>query len=190
MNTEKQNIIEALLFVEARPLTISELVRMTSFSKEEVVESLKTLKQSLEGRGIELLENQEEVALVTSATVSPILEKLKKDELSRELTKAALEVLSLVIYKNGATRAEIDYIRGVQSGFTLRNLQVRGLIEKQTHKTDSRKILYVPSVDTLRYMGITETGNMPEFEKWNKLLNNIKDEESIETESVVTEELP
>ena len=69
-----------------------------------------------------------------------ILKSIVNSEFDSELSKASLETLSIIIYKNTASRAEIDYIRGVNSSFILRNLLVRGLIEREAQRGEDRKL--------------------------------------------------
>jgi len=92
--------------------------------------ALKNLETSLSDRGIVLVTKEDEVTLGTAKDTSELIEKLTKDELVRDLGKAGLETLSIIIYQGPISRAEIDYIRGVQSNFILRNLMIRGLVEK------------------------------------------------------------
>jgi segregation and condensation protein B len=103
------------------------------------------------------------VALGTAPELSDMIENLQKEELNKDLSKAALETLSVVLYKNGASRAEIDYIRGVNSSFSLRALSVRGLVEKVLDSKDNRRYVYKPSMELLSYMGVTSVEELPEF---------------------------
>ena len=72
------------------------------------------------------------------------------------------------LYKNGVSRAEIDYIRGVGSSYTLRNLMVRGLVERIPDEKDSRVWLYRPSFEFLKYMGIEKLENLPQYDEFRK----------------------
>ena len=136
----------------------------------EVNDALARLKTNLENRGVVLLEKDNEIMLGTKPELSSLMEKLQKEELNRELSKASLETLSIILYKNGATRAEIDYIRGVNSSFILRVLAVRGLVEKITDAKDSRRYIYRPSFDLLQFMGVQEIKDLPE---WTEIKNAI-----------------
>jgi len=111
-----------------------------------------------------LVEKDDSVVLGISKELSSIIDSIRKDEVTRELSKASLETLSIVLYKNGVSRSEIDYIRGVNSSFILRNLLVRGLVEKVTDIKDSRKILYRPTFETLSYMGVAHISELPNYE--------------------------
>lgn len=131
----------------------------------EVNESIEKLKESLQNRGIALVENDGEITLGTTPELSGLIEHLQKEELNKELSMASLETLSIILYKNGASRADIDYIRGVNSSFTLRALSIRGLIEKITDTKDSRRYIYKPSFDLLSFMGIKSIEELPEYKE-------------------------
>jgi segregation and condensation protein B len=180
MNLEQK--IESYLFFKNEPVSKKDLAKFFEVSEEEVSEALGSLKESLSGRGIQLVMTEFEAILATAPEMSALFEQMRKDELSRELSKASLETLAIIFYKNGATRAEIEYIRGVQSSFILRNLTVRGLVEKTTHKDDSRKIIYKPTLDTIRFLGINDVSMMPSFNEFNALLLGKEKELEIEVE--------
>lgn len=165
---ELESKIEGLLFYKGEEIEIKKIADILSVSIEEVEEALKKLEFSLNGRGLVVVRKDDSVVLGISAELSHIIENIRKEEISKELTKSSLETLSIVLYKNGVTRSEIDYIRGVNSSFILRNLLVRGLIEKIIDPKDSRRFLYRPTFETLSYMGVTSIGQLPNYEKVRK----------------------
>jgi chromosome segregation and condensation protein ScpB len=71
----------------------------------------------------------------------------------------------------------VDYIRGVQSTFIIRNLMIRGLIEKVVNPSDQRSFLYKPSFELLSYMGISKIEDMPEFIEAKKAIEDFKSTE-------------
>ena len=160
---EKQ--IEAILFYKNEPVSLIELGKILDTTESEIREGLNELKINLQGRGVRLLENQGEYALVTSAETSEIINKLAKEEISRDLGKAGLETLSIILYKGPISRREIDYVRGVNSTFILRSLVIRGLVEKTTggNKEDGRVFLYKPTLELLSLLGIESLEKLPEF---------------------------
>jgi hypothetical protein len=101
---------------------------------------------------------------------SSLIKDLTKEELTRDLGKAGLETLSIVLYQGPISRREIDYVRGVNSNFILRNLLVRGLVEKIENPKDQRSFLYRPSFDLLSYLGISRTDDLPEYANVKKEL--------------------
>jgi segregation and condensation protein B len=160
---EKQ--IESILFWKGEPIKISELAKILEVSVEQINEAATSLNSSLQNRGIELLNNNNELSLITSAENGPLIEKLLKEELNKELSKAALETLSIILYKGPLKRSEIDYIRGVNSQFIVRNLMIRGLIDKEQNPNDERGFFYKASSDLLNFMGIKNCAEMPDYEK-------------------------
>ncbi len=162
-----ENKIEAILFFKGEPVTLKKLGEVLKVSPGEVLEAISNLKTTLAGRGIALIENNNEFTLGTSPEFSGMIENLQKEELNRDLSKASLETLSIVLYKNGASRAEIDYIRGVNSSFTLRALSVRGLVEKTLDPKDSRRYIYKPSFETLSFIGVKSVSELPDYSEVN-----------------------
>lgn len=159
--------IEAILFFKGEPISRKKLEEVLGVSQLEINESITKLKEILKDRGIVLQENENEVMLGTAPELSEIIEKLQKEELNKELSKASLETLSIILYKNGVGRALIDYIRGVNSSFTLRALSIRGLIEKTTDKDDSRRYIYKPTFALLSFMGVKSVEELPDYETVN-----------------------
>lgn len=157
--------IEGILFFKGEPISIGALSKLLSVNEDEIIQAIDILSTRLTDRGLTLVWKDDEVVLAVRKELSNILEDLRKDELQKELTKASLETLSITLYKNGATRGEIDYIRGVNSSFILRNLQIRGLVERVTDPNDSRRYVYKPTFETLQYLGIEHISDLPDFEK-------------------------
>lgn len=170
---ELQSKIEGLLFYKGEEVRIEKLAEIFSVSKEETEEALKKLEESLNSRGIVLMRKDDSVTLGVNAELSPLIESIRKEEISKELTKASLETLSIILYKNEVSRSEIDYIRGVNSSFILRNLSVRGLVEKISDPNDSRRMLYRPTLETLSYMGITSIEQLPNYNEVKTQLQEI-----------------
>jgi segregation and condensation protein B len=98
--------------------------------------------------------------LVTHDSMSDTLSSLFEEEVGGELSPASLQTLSIIAYKGTASRGEISYIRGVDSRMSLRNLTIRGLIEKAG--TDSYKL----TTDTLRHLGV---GRVEELPRWKDI---------------------
>jgi len=158
--TSLEHILEALLFYTAKEMTFKELSNLSGHSVGEVKQSLVALQNSYAGRGINLLINKQNCLLVTSSSVADIIAKFETEEEARPLSKSALETLAVVAYNGPVTRMEIDYIRGVNSTYSLRNLQVRGLIDKVK---DGQAVLYSPSMDTYRFMGVSAKEELPDY---------------------------
>jgi len=159
MELSKQ--IEAVLFFRAEPMTEKKLAEALKVKEDEIRLALAELETALSNRGIVLVRNGDEVELRTAPMASALIETLTREELSRDLGKAGLETIAIVLYKGAAKRAEIDYIRGVNSSFILRNLLIRGLISRE--QDGGRGFLYKPTTDLLSYLGVSKLEELPEF---------------------------
>lgn len=155
--------IEAILFWKGEPMSRKKLAEILKVGQTELNDGLVNLKAALGARGVVLLEAGNDVSLGTAPELSSLIEHLTKEELNKDLSKAALEALSIILYKNGATRADIDGIRGVNSSFTLRALSMRGLIERTIDTNDNRRYVYKPSMQLISYMGLTSVEELPEY---------------------------
>lgn len=157
--------IQAVLFFKGEPTTIKRIAEIINISKEEVLSAIEELKTQLQNSGLTLIEQNESVMLGTHKDVSKIIEQLIKEELHRDLGKAGIETLSIVLYLGPITRSEIDYIRGVNSSFILRNLMIRGLVERIEKPEDKRAMAYQATFDLLSYLGISKIEELPEYEQ-------------------------
>jgi segregation and condensation protein B len=174
--------IEAILFWKGEPQSIKKLAASLGKKEEEILAGLEILKEKIKDRGVELVQKNDEVMLGTSSKLSHIIERLTKEELVRDLGRAGLETISIIAYKGPISRAEIDYIRGVQSTFILRNLQIRGLVERIENEKDKRSFLYRPTFELLQFLGVSKVEDLPEYEKvqaeFSQNLTEKKPEES------------
>ncbi|HEU5114520.1 MAG TPA: SMC-Scp complex subunit ScpB [Candidatus Paceibacterota bacterium] len=156
--------LEALLFWKGEPMSKKKIQATLECTTEELNTAITALETSLASRGLRVLTANDEIELRTAPELSPFIEKLTKEELVRDLGKAGLETLSIILYKGPVKRAEIDYIRGVNSSFIIRNLLVRGLIERVTEKEgQGRGYSYRPTVDLLAHLGVSKIEDLPEY---------------------------
>lgn len=186
---ELDSQIEAILFWKGEPQSIKKLAASLGEKEDEIKAGLEILKEKIKGRGVELVFKDDEVMLGTASKLSHIIERLTKEELVRDLGKAGLETISIIAYKSPVSRAEIDYIRGVQSNFILRNLQIRGLVEKIENEKDKRSFLYRPTFELLTFLGVSRIEDLLEYEKVKaEFENNITDtkiaDSEVKTETV------
>ncbi len=173
--------IEALLFWKGEPVSMKELTHFFETDAVTIETSISALEKNLEGRGLVVVRNGDEFMLYTSPNANDIIKKLTKEELAQDLTKSATEVLSLVIYKGPISKRDIDYIRGVNSSYIVRNLMVRGLIERVESK-DARSFMYKPTFELLAHVGITKIEELPEFGNIQNDLKNFMMGETVSKE--------
>jgi segregation and condensation protein B len=162
MNLEQK--IEAVLFWKAEPVTVKKLASLLNDTEENIKNSVNKLKEDLKNRGICVMEKNDEIVLATNPEISGFLSELTKDEFNRDIGKAGMETLSIVLYQGPVSRKEIDYIRGVNSGFVLRNLMVRGLVEKVEDSNDHRTFLYKSTFELLSFMGVSKVEALPDYD--------------------------
>ena len=167
--------LEAILFYKNEPTEIRKLASILNIKEEEVREGLKNLQESLQqqNRGICLILTDKEASLATAREATELIEQIAKDEMSKDIGKAGLETLSIILYNEGVGRRDVDYIRGVNSTFILRNLLSRGLIERTPNPKDNRTFVYKPSLALLAHLGVRRLEELPDFTKLKEELNKI-----------------
>lgn len=163
-------LLEALLFAAGESLTYKRLTALTELPLEDVAQALDDLDTALEGRGLALVRTDTEVELRTAAEAAPAIQTLRESELSRDLGRASLETLALILYKGGATRSDIDWVRGVNSTAAIRALLLRGLIERSEDAADKRRARYTASIDALAHLGVSSIDELPRFAEFTAAL--------------------
>lgn len=156
--------IEALLFVSGEGLSYEALSKQLRVSEAVIRQATEILKQHLaEEHFLALLDHEGKISLVSSSSVSSLVEEFAKEEFASALTRAALETLAIIAYKGPVRRADIDYIRGVNSSFMIRNLLMRGLVERTRDPKDARSYAYRISPEFLKYLGMASITDLPEY---------------------------
>jgi segregation and condensation protein B len=168
--------LEALLFIYGEPTKIKKLAALLKVDVANVEKALQEMSADLvrDERGLKLIIHDGEAALATKPEFGEILKQAVKEELDAELTPASLETLAIIAYLGPCSRAEIDYIRGVNSSFILRSLMVRGLIERKSDADHPNAFFYQVSLDFLRHVGISDARDLPEYAKYKELMAKLR----------------
>ncbi len=178
MNNKLSQQIESLLFATAEAQSYKSLAERLNVTLEEVKSALEELEKSLEGHAMALVRDGESVSMVTRSEHSALIEAIQKDALSKELSKASAETLSIISYQAGISKAQIEFIRGVNVSYSLRALSMRGLIEA---RGSGRSVGYYPTLQMLEHFGVSKVEELPQFtetsEKIKKLLTQESQEE-------------
>ncbi|MDP3770113.1 MAG: SMC-Scp complex subunit ScpB [bacterium] len=161
-----KSILETILFVRAEPTSISMLAKFTKHTKEEVARGLADLMEEYKERGFTLLYNNDEWQLASNPVNADIVERLVKSEFTETLSRSGLETLAIIAYKGPISRIEVEYLRGVNSSFTIRNLLMRGLVERVENPKDARSYHYRVTFDFLKHFGLTNMDQLPRFEEF------------------------
>ena len=170
------SIIETILFVRTDPTDLKTLVKLTEHTQEDVEAALVDLMKQYTDRGIILLEKDGSWQFVTNPNHARYIEEMIKSEYSQELSRSALETLAIIAYKGPISRIEIEYLRGVNSSFTVRNLLMRGLVERIENPKDARSYHYRVAFDFLKHFGLTNMSELPRFEEFSKHTIEIPEE--------------
>lgn len=170
MHTEQQTSdiatkAGAFLFAEGGEFSLRKLAQLIGCNHTELIAGLKQLTERLAKSGISLVLTDTEVGLSVSPEAAKSVETAYERELGREIGDAGLEVLAIILYRGPSSRAEIDYIRGVNTSSTLRTLLARGLILRENNPKDGREYLYKCTVELLAHLGVTDTAKLPDYDK-------------------------
>lgn len=163
--------LEALLFVHGDPLEVKKIASVLQADMHDIEGAIATLAGHLEqeGRGLMLVRQETRVQLATKPAFSSLVEHLVKDEFEEKLTPAALETLSLIAYLGPISRSRVDYLRGVNSSYSIRNLLMRGLVEKTSDPQNPHIAAYRVSFDLLKHLGISSIEDLPDYEKFKSV---------------------
>lgn len=160
-----KDTIESVLFIAGRPLTAAKLANLLELDKQQIIDALQALEDDYRTRngGVAFLRHGDEVQLVTPVEAAPVVQKFLKDETTGELTKPALETLTIIAYRGPITKSDLEKVRGVNCTLILRNLMMRGLV---TAEDDKKRLVtyYQLSVDCLRFLGLTRVEELPSYE--------------------------
>lgn len=166
MNEGKiMSALESVLFVSGEPIKLARLVKVLNLEKAVVEKGLQSLQEKYANlqSGLVLISKGEEFQLAARSENTQFVEQLMKSELQDALSPAALEVVSIIAYRGLISKSEIEAIRGVNCNYTLRNLLLRGLIERSDNPRDSRGYLYGVSFEFLKKLGVDDVKKLPDY---------------------------
>lgn len=168
--------IESLLFVAGKPLLMKKLAELTESKENEIEKAVHQLqeKYNQEASGLQIMRNGRELQMMTNPQNSKLVKDYLKDEITGELTRPSLETLTIIAYRGPISKPEIEQIRGVNCSMILRNLLMRGLIQEEADKIRVVTV-YSATMDFLRFLGVRELSDMPDYEKLrqNDILNKL-----------------
>ncbi|WMJ81879.1 SMC-Scp complex subunit ScpB [Clostridium sp. MB40-C1] len=182
------SIIESLLFVSGEPLAYKEIASIINCSETYTKDLLEQFREKyeLEDRGLTLININDEYMFVTKSENSDYIQKLLKTNSRQGLSKAALETLAIVVYRQPITRIEIDEIRGVKSDKAIQTLSEKNLIkEAGRKKVPGRPIMYATTDEFLKHFGLENLNQMPLLESfidYDKASTSIEEETTMSVE--------
>ena len=163
-STGVRNAIECLLLVRGGPVRLEELRKVLDVGEAELRATLAALQVEYEGRGLQVQEIADGYQLCTRPEYGSHVQRLLRLAELEPMTRATLEVLAIVAYRQPITRAEVDATRGVQSTHHLLKLQDRRLIREVGRRPGpGRPILYGTTEGFLKYFGLKDLGALPKL---------------------------
>lgn len=161
-------LVESILFIAARPLTLQKLAEITGRPKDDVASALEALMEKYKNDtgGLQLNHLGQSYQLATVREVGQVVQNFLEEEEKKELSKPSLETLTIIAYRGPVTKAELEMIRGVHCGLIIRNLLIRGLIETPP-ATPSGELRYQVTFDFLHYLGLREPAELPDYVSLN-----------------------
>lgn len=155
-------VLEALLFVADEPQPLGALARAAGVSEGAARKALQQLAADYQARGLRLIEDGQKYQLGAAPEYAPYVEALLGGGHGQRLSRAALETLTIIAYRQPCTRAEIEAIRGVNSDRHVAILEQRGLIEQAgVGDGPGRPRLYRTTIRFLEHFGISSPRDLP-----------------------------
>ena len=154
--------IEAMLFVSAEPVPVTQLAAALDVNATVVERGLKELDETLATRGLRLQRNAGRVQLTTAPELAQLVELFLGLEATTHLSRAALETLAIIAYQQPCTRPQVDALRGVNSDGMMKSLLNKGLVQ-ESGRTDGpgRPILYSTTPEFLQHFGLSSIIELP-----------------------------
>lgn len=170
---DRRGVVEALLFVAEEPLPLARLQEALADEDLGSTEAtIRELAQRLEeeGRGLMVQEVAGGFRLTTRPEAYPWIQRLQQVKPAK-LSRAALETLAIIAYKQPITRAEVEAIRGVTVDGVMRTLLERGLIRMLGRKAEAgRPMLFGTSSGFLEHFGFKDLGDLPSLKEIDELV--------------------
>ncbi len=164
-----RGLLEALIFASDHPIKPNELAKTASAQAKEVKELLEELRSDYVGRGVQLEEIAGGWLFRTSPVYAPFVRDLTKQK-PVKLTRAQIETLAILAYRQPITRPEIDEIRGVDSGPVLKLLLERDLVRILGKKDEpGRPLLYGTTNEFLEFFGLKSVKDLPTLREFTEL---------------------
>lgn len=162
-----KNIVEAILFASGDPISVSAISTSLDVEPKEINRVIEELSEEYEKResGITILRMNSSVQMSTSEKYADLVEDILSPIRSEKLTKSAIEVLSIVAYRQPITRSEIADIRGVRSDYLLNTLIKKDMVKECGHKdTLGHPAMFATTEVFLRDFNLKDISQLPKLD--------------------------
>jgi len=176
---EAKSIIEAVLFAADRPVSVAQLAGLLEMDFETIEKLIMELQQEYEAmkRSFQLREIANGFQICTLSEYANWIKKFYTTEVSSRLTTSALEALAVIAYKQPATRADVEEVRGVNSDGVVKTLLDRKLISIVGRKdAPGRPMMYGTTDDFLIHFGLRDISELPSIDELQNFLGVVHDE--------------
>jgi segregation and condensation protein B len=166
-NLPLKNVVEAVLFVTPDPLPLKRLAAVVGASPDELKTVIEELRREYEGRGVELAFVAGGYRFFSRPEYAPWARQVLPLERAPRLSRAAIETLAIIAYRQPVTRVAIDEIRGVNSDGVLHTLLERKLVTTDGREDmPGRPFRYRTTKQFLHYFGLTGLNDLPALEEF------------------------
>ncbi len=187
-------ILEGLLFVAGEPISLDRICGiLKEVDRAQIVQRLTALTEAYDqpGRGLQIVFVAGGYQMVTRPEVAPWVRELEKTTGAARLSKPGLETLAVVAYRQPATRAEIEMVRGVDSAGVLKTLMDRKLVRMVGRReAPGRPMMYGTTRSFLEYLGIGDLTALPPLEAFEETTRKGLARQEAEPLPQVSEESP
>jgi len=165
-----KSILESLLFVNEKPISIAELSEVIELDKKDIARALEEMAQEYKIRssGICIVKVAGGYQMFSHPDNEIWIKKMYRQKNKQKLSSASLEALSIIAYKQPITKMEIEAIRGVNIDGVMRHLLKLGLIKTAGRKkVIGRPFLYITTRKFLEYFGLNSIKDLPSLEEFS-----------------------
>ncbi|MDD4815838.1 MAG: SMC-Scp complex subunit ScpB [Clostridia bacterium] len=175
-----KEIIKSTLFVAGEGIDLDFFCEKLNVSSKQVKKAVEELKaETTENAGIQIIEYKNKIQLASNPKYADFISAVLNPIREKALTKAALETLAIIAYKQPITRLDIEDIRRVSSDYAINILEEHKMIEVVGRKDAVGKpLLYGTTDEFLKRFGLTDLNNLPEYQDLLERIAVIREEES------------
>ena len=159
MNNELKKI-EAALFSLGSAVSKKKLSGLLGCTGEQLGHLLDELREIREESGVVLIDDGSKVMLTVNPKINDFMENVKREEEKSPLSKAAQETLSIIAYAGPISKVDLDFLRGVNTQYTLRKLAMRGLIRDNRERSGRTVSI---TTDFLAHLGVQKVEALSEY---------------------------
>ncbi|MDD6735206.1 MAG: SMC-Scp complex subunit ScpB [Clostridiales bacterium] len=197
MNKDKiPYAIEGILFAAGEPVKTAKLAAVLEISMEAVEEAVRLLRYDYDTqeRGFMIIDIDEGFQICSRPEYYNYIQAILGEQRRQALSNAAMEALAIIAYRQPITRAQIEYIRGVNSDSAVNRLVERGLIEESGRlDAPGRPVLYKTTQNFLRCFGLSTPKDLPELDfsklspEYEQLALKLDEDSEIEGQEIMEE---